>query len=255
MQDLTTLFPVWLWGASIGIAFLAGVVKGIVGFALPLVIVLGLGSLTSPEVALAGLILPTVVTNIMQAFRLGMRSAVRATLEYRQFLIYAAVALVIAAQAVPYLSEKVYLLIIGVVIVAFIGAEIAGWTPKHMNRSRGLDAGFGTVAGVMGGIAGVWGAPTVAYLTALNTTKAVQIQVQGVIYLSGALALVVAHLASGILNREMLLFSAVLVPTAMLGMTVGTYVQDRINQKTFRRATLVVLLFAGLNLVRRGLIL
>ena len=35
-------------------------------------------------------------------------------------------------------------------------------------------------------------------------------------------------------------------------MWAGGAVHDRIDQTTFRRATLVVLLIAGLNLIRRG---
>ena len=43
-----------------------------------------------------------------------------------------------------------------------------------------------------------------------------------------------------------------MVPTAFLGMLIGMAVMDRIDQKVFRRATLFVLLFAGLNLIRRA---
>jgi uncharacterized membrane protein YfcA len=38
-------------------------------------------------------------------------------------------------------------------------------------------------------------------------------------------------------------------------MWFGGKLQDRINQATFRRATLVVLLLAGANLLRRGLMM
>ena len=43
-----------------------------------------------------------------------------------------------------------------------------------------------------------------------------------------------------------------LVP-ALLGNAIGFRLQDRIDQALFRRLTLVVLIVAGLNLVRRGL--
>ena len=49
-------------------------------------------------------------------------------------------------------------------------------------------------------------------------------------------------------NRFALLFLV-----ALLGMFVGFRIQDRIPQSTFRTVTLWVLLIAGLNLVRRGL--
>jgi uncharacterized membrane protein YfcA len=55
------------------------------------------------------------------------------------------------------------------------------------------------------------------------------------------------------MNAQTLPFSAALVVPALIGMWIGFQVQDRIDQAAFRKATLVVLLVAGGNLVRRGL--
>jgi len=52
---------------------------------------------------------------------------------------------------------------------------------------------------------------------------------------------------------ETLPFSLALSVPALLGMALGFAVQDRIDQALFRRATLIVLLLAGLNLLRRAL--
>ena len=49
---------------ALGIAFCAGFVKGVVGFAMPLVFVSGLTTFMSAELALAGLILPTLIANV-----------------------------------------------------------------------------------------------------------------------------------------------------------------------------------------------
>ena len=62
------------------------------------------------------------------------------------------------------------------------------------------------------------------------------------------------HLRSGVLNAQTEWFSALLIAPALAGMAVGFRIQDRIDQETFRKATLAVLLVAGLNLVRRGLV-
>lgn len=254
MGEFYSTLPLWLWGAAFGIAFLAGVVKGIIGFALPLVIVSGLGALMSPEIALAGMIIPTVVTNIMQATRGGLRSAGKSAHQFRLFLACAAVTLLLAAQIVPLVSEKVFLLMLGLPIILYVPSQLLGWTPSHVVQTARFDFVMGSLVGFLGGIAGVWGPPTVAYLTALNTPKAIQVQIQGVIYLCGAVFLILAHAVSGILTVATALFSVGLVPAAVAGMLVGTRIQDRINQKEFRRATLFVLFIAGLNLVRRGIL-
>jgi uncharacterized membrane protein YfcA len=113
---------------------------------------------------------------------------------------------------------------------------------------------MGALAGVFGGISGVWGPPTVALLTALETPKQEQVRVQGVVFGLGAVILMLAHLASGVFNAQTAPLSALLVVPSLVGMALGFVVQDRIDQSLFRRLTLLVLLVAGLNLVRRGLL-
>ena len=47
-------------------------------------------------------------------------------------------------------------------------------------------------------------------------------------------------------------FSAILLLPAFAGMWIGFSIHDRIDQALFRKATLWVLLIAGVNLIRRG---
>ena len=121
------------------------------------------------------------------------------------------------------------------------------------NRTK-VERGAGLVAGTLGGLSGIWGPPTVALLTALNTEKSEQMRVQGVIYGMGAALLTVSHTVSGVLNSQTIPFSMLLVAPAVLGMWIGGQVQDRFDQATFKRITLLVLLIGGINLIRRGLV-
>jgi uncharacterized protein len=41
---------------------------------------------------------------------------------------------------------------------------------------------------------------------------------------------------------------------ALAGMWLGSQIMDRIDQASFKKATLFILLIAGANLVRRGLL-
>jgi len=66
--------------------------------------------------------------------------------------------------------------------------------------------------------------------------------------------MVLAHLNSGVLNAQGLTLSALLILPGCLGLFVGFLVLDRLDQEKFRMAILVVLIIAGLNLVRRGLV-
>ncbi|KUF10272.1 sulfite exporter TauE/SafE family protein [Pseudoponticoccus marisrubri] len=236
------------------VALLAGTVKGMVGFAMPMVLVSGLGSLISPEWALAGLILPTLATNGVQALAQGPAAALGSIRRFRVFLLVGMAMLLASAQLVSWLPQDVLLLMIGAPICLFAVLQLLGWQPRLAAAHRGWEVGCAALAGFIGGFSGVWGPPTVAYLTALGTEKSEQMRVQGVIYGLGAVALTVAHMGSGVLNRETVWLSVMLLPPAFLGMWLGGLVRARIDQAAFRRATLLVLLIAGLNLLRRALV-
>lgn len=235
-------------------AVAAGVVKGAVGFGMPMLLISVLSAFLPPDIALAGLILPTVVTNGAQAFGHGARAALASVRRFRVFLLAGLVFLAISAQMVNWIPAATLLVLISLPVTGFAAMQLAGVTFALARQSVPIEVAAGALAGFVGGLSGVWGPPTVAYLTALNTQKAEQLRVQGVIYGLGAISLVVAHLGSGVLRAETLPFSALLIAPALVGQWVGRAIHDRIDQETFRRATLVVLLLAGLNLLRRGLL-
>lgn len=238
---------------ALSVALLAGVVKGVVGFAMPMIMISGLSSVMAPELALAGLILPTLITNGMQALRQGGGAALASIRRFRLFLLVGLIALLVSSQLVSVMPSEWLLLAIGVPVAGFACLQLAGWQPRLSGQTRALDAGIGGFAGFIGGLSGVWGPPLVAYLTAMNTEKREQMRIQGVIYGLGAVALTFAHMLSGVFDRTGAAFSAALIVPAVIGMVLGGLVQDRIDQRLFRRATLVVLLIAALNLLRRAL--
>lgn len=253
----TLLGPDWagLMVFAAAVAFAGGLVKGVVGFAMPMVLISGLSSIAAPEIALAGVILPTLACNGWQALRQGVLAAWGSMRRFRVFLLAGLVFMLGSAQLVAVMSQPVMLLVIGGPIVLYAVLALAG-RPLRLPPNPGprVEAGIGAVAGFFGGISGVFGPPTVAMLTALDTPKTEQIRIQGVIFGAGAIVLVGAHLGSGVLNPLTLPLSAALVLPALAGMGIGFAIQDRIEQAMFRKLTLAVLVIAGLNLVRRGVL-
>ena len=158
----------------------------------------------------------------------------------------------LSAQLSAILPSQIFLGALGGVVTFFSLLQLVGWQLPIQGPSLRAEITMGAVAGFLGGMSGVWGPPTVAYLTALNTPKRDQMRVQGVVYGLGAMALVFAHVISGILTLKTAAFSATLLIPAMVGMAIGTAVQDRIDQHLFKRITLIVLLAAGANLLRRA---
>ena len=165
------------------------------------------------------------------------------------------IALLIGAQMVRILPTWMMLLAIGIPITMFAILQLRGIEIKVSGQPNRIAAGVGAVAGFMGGLSGIWGPPTVAYLSALGTDKNDRMRIQGVIYGLGAIGLTLAHFGSGVLRAQTVPFSLAMVPPAVLGMWIGGRIFDRIDQRVFHRATLIVLLVAGLNLIRRAVTL
>lgn len=254
MESLLSLMSPVILGFALSVALVAGIVKGMVGFAMPMIMISLLGSFVAPDVALAGLILPTLVTNGMQALRQGWAEAWQSVKRFKLFMVIGLIAMLVSAQLVRVLPQETLLLMIGLPVVAFCIVQLLGWQLRLPARGRNwIEGGVGGFAGFIGGFSGVWGPPTVMYLTALETPKTEQMRVQGVIYGLGAVALFGAHIGSGVMRAETLPFSLAMIVPAILGTWIGFQIQDRIDQRAFKRATLAVLLIAGLNLVRRGL--
>lgn len=235
------------------IALLAGLVKGLVGFAMPMVMISGLASVVPADQALAWLILPTLFTNGWQALRQGAQAALQSLWRIRVFLGAGVVMLFAAAQLVTLLPGPVMLLLIGAPITIYAALTLFG-IPLRLPSRPGprVEVAIGSVAGFFGGISGIWGPPTVALLTALDTEKQEQVRILGVVFGLGTLALMLAHIGSGVFDAQSAPVSALLIFPGLLGLGLGFRIQDRIDQATFRRLTLFVLLIGGLNLIRRG---
>ena len=239
---------------ALAITLFAGFVKGAVGFAMPMIMISAFSSFVAPEVALAGLILPTVVTNLSQAFRQGRAAAWETVVTYRRILIATLLFIVVSAGFVHVIPQSLFLLLLGLPITAFALAQLGGVNLalklEHRSRAEWI---LGAIGGLYGGISGVWGPPLLVYLLSIKADMVETVRVQGVVFLIGAVVLFAAHLTSGVLNSQTLMFSALLVIPAQIGQLLGTRIQDRLDQTRFRRWTLILLVLTGLNLARRAI--
>ena len=241
------------FGLSLFITLFAGFVKGAIGFAMPMIMISAFSSFLPPETALAGLILPTVATNLSQAFRQGRQAAWQTVVTYRRILAATVAFIVVSAGFVDVIPQTLFLLLLGLPITAFACLQLAGVNLalklEHRARAEWI---LGAIGGLYGGISGVWGPPLLVYLLSIRASKLETVRAQGVVFLIGAVVLFFAHLISGVLYPATLAFSAMLVIPALLGQYLGSRIQDRLDQARFRRWTQILLVLTGLNLARRA---
>ena len=255
MAELAAQYGVWAVAFAFVVLLCAGFVKGAVGFALPIVAITGVGAVMSPETAIAAIIIPGLVTNIQQSFRGGLGAARETLVKYWRLNLTLFLLIGLFAQLVVVLPDAVLITILGLFITATATLQLRGWQPRVPARmANAVEAAVGAVSGIFGGLTAVWGPPILLYLIARGVPKAELVRAQGVAFLNGSIILVGAHLFSGVLDRNTLPFSALLVIPAVAGLLLGRIVQDRLDQQRFRKVTLVLLILAGLNMLRRGLL-
>ena len=253
MDALTDLLPPGLILFACVVTLLSGFVKGAVGFGMPLVMISGMGIAIEPRLVIAGIVVPIVLSNGWQVLHAGLGPARAALAEHWRYVLVVCVMILVSAQFLVLIPTDVMFVVLGVPVVALCAIQLLGWRPRIAPRwRRWFEWGAGALSGTLGGLAGTWGPPTVLYLLALETPRARQMAVQGVIYGAGSVMLLAGHLRSGVLNAATLPFSVLLVVPALLGMAVGFRLGDRFDQDLFRKITLLVLIMAGANLIRRG---
>jgi uncharacterized protein len=231
-----------------------GFAKGVVGFALPLIALSGMGIFLPFEIALALLIFPTLVSNTFQALRNGFGAAWESLVKYWRLHLILVGMIAICAQLVVVLPEATLFMLLGAFITLFGGSQLAGWRPVLQPASRRKGEYLAAVVGgFFGGISATFGPPVVLFLLAAEVPKVEMVRVQALVYLAGSIVLVAAHVTSGVLDAVTAPMGLALVLPTVLAMFAGYLVQDRLDQVVFRRVTLIVLVIAGLNLLRRGL--
>ena len=240
--------------AAMAIALFAGFVKGAVGFAMPMIMIGAFSSFLPPEVALAGLIVPTLITNLSQAFRQGMGPALGTVQTYWRILVATIIFIVISAAFVHVIPQKLFLLLLGLPIAIFALLQLAGRNLalklEHRTRAEWI---LGAIGGLYGGVSGIWGPPLLVYLLSIKADKRETVRVQGVVFLIGAFVLLLAHIHSGVLNPATGAFSVALAVPAQIGQVAGSLIQDRLDQSKFRRWTQLLLVLTGLNLARQAI--
>jgi uncharacterized protein len=240
--------------AALLVTLFAGFVKGAVGFAMPMILVSAFAVFLPQDLALAGLILPTLFANLSQAFRQGVGPAKETALTYRRFLIATVICIAISAPFADAVPRMVYLLMLGVPITVFAALQLMGHSLAiHLDHRDRAEWGLGVIGGLYGGVSGIWGPPLLVFLLSTGADKLQIIRAQGVVFLIGAMALLVSHLGTGLANAQTLGFSAALSVPALAGLYAGYWVQDRLDQQRFRRWTQGLLVVTGLNMVRLAL--
>lgn len=242
--------------AATAVMLLGGFVKGAIGFALPMVVIGGIGSFLPATETVAIAVLPTLFSNLWQTLRQGIGAAALTLRQFWKLNLLLALTIGLAAQLVTVIPSAGLFMFLGALVSTAAGLQLAGWrptAPKAPGVRALMEIAVGFFAGICGGLSGVWGPPVLLYVISLRASKTDQIRILGLPLLIGSIVMFPAHIRSGILDSVTLPFSLAMCLPVAFGMIIGQRYQGRMDQALFRKVTLTVLCIAGLNLLRRGL--
>jgi uncharacterized membrane protein YfcA len=143
---------------------------------------------------------------------------------------------------------------VGVVVAAYCATVLAGRLELTLRRGgRAADGLVGFGGGVLGGLAGLSGPLPVIWAGLRSWSKD---QRRGVIQGFNLIVLgvaLVAHGAAGLLTPSLGWLAVLAVPGTVVGAFLGQRLYRRLDDRSFDRAVLAILLVAGVLLIWSGL--
>ncbi|MET1415035.1 sulfite exporter TauE/SafE family protein [Roseibium sp. HPY-6] len=251
MSEFLGLGPNLMVIASLAFVF-AGLVKGLVGFGLPLI---GLSLMTifvGVEKAMLLILWPAFLTNVWQALSGGNLQPLLKRLW--PFLITAVVTLGLGTFILTKIQEGAADLVLGLLMVAYAVPMLLGLSLTLDERQEtpvGVLAGL--LNGFFSGLTGAYTVPGVMYLQALGLPRDAFIQAMGLLFLLSTIALGVSLGSYGLMTGREMIASLVLVVPALSGVWVGQKIRRRVSEAAFRKLIQLAILSLGIYLVPLGI--
>ena len=228
-----------------------GLVKGTLGFGMPMVALPIIAFIIPPTTAMILLCAPIFLTNFLQIkFRQGISSY-----RFLPMFLSLIIGLIIGARLileidVNSITQIIAVSIIFAALVNCFGIKIKNINKNHENTITSL-IGFGS--GILGGLSTFYGPPMLAYLVAVDLPKEKFVRTVSTMYFIGSFPLYGSLIYYGFATKEDLIFSLILIIPAFIAQQVGTKIRDKFNQKQFRLCILITLIILGFSLLVKTL--
>ena len=228
---------------------LAGATKGLIGLGLPTVSVGLLALLMPPVEAAALLLVPAVVTNIVQIRGPALHPILRRI--WPMLLAMAPATLVGSATLTG--GGRLPLGLLGLALILYAAWGLLAPPLRLSPRAERWSAvPIGLANGAVTGATGVAVMPAVPWLGALGLTRDEMVQALGLAFLVATIALGAALAWQGAITPVNALGSLLALPPALAGQWLGTRLRGQVSPARFRTLFFAALLALGAQLAWRG---
>lgn len=242
----------WMAVAAIAVFGLAGCVKGVVGLGLPTVSMALLALFMPASHAAALLLLPSLVTNVVQMRPVATLGPLLKRLGGMQIGIVlgtlGGMALWGSVGSLPWARRA-----LGLALVVYALWALLGRSFRVADAQQGW-LGFlvGAVTGGITALTGVFVVPAVAFLQSLGLARQALMQAMGLCFTVSTLALGVGMVCLGGQDLggagQVLWASALMLIPALAGMYWGELLRARLSPVLFKKMLMLSLLLLGIYL-------
>ncbi len=240
----------------ITIIFLAvlfgGLIKGIIGFGMPMVALPIIAFILPATKAIMILCAPIFITNFIQMkIKEGITSY-----RFLPMLLSLVLGLLIGARLILEIKLNTITQIIAIAVIFVAVINSLGLQIKNINKNweRTITMIIGFFSGILGGLSSFYGPPMLAYLVALNLKKETFVRVVSTMYFIGSFPLYGSLMYYGIGTVNDLYFSILLIIPALIGQQVGARIRYSISEDKFRIFVLIILFILGFSLLIKTII-
>ncbi len=232
--------------------FFAGFVKGATGMGFPLIATPMLTLLLDIRTTIVVLFLPSVVMDLGQLFRRGMPGAILR--RFSSMFLSALAGVFLGTWELTQLPLWALNLILGTVVVLFAGVGLLSFNFTAPPRAeRLLSPVMGFAGGFCLGLTNAMGPVMALYFHALRLDKGDFVKAISTAFIMAKFWQVIALSTWGLFTVEAVKLSVLVTGFILVSFWLGLRIQDRVPQRAFNRAVLVLLVVAGLTLMYRAL--
>ena len=233
--------------------FVAGTIKGLIGFGLPTVSIAILAAFLGLIEAMTLMLLPSLITNLFQG--LVGKYLIRLIRRYWSLFIFGAVFTWLSSSLLSTGHAATFAVILGVVLILYgLSSLYSLQLPSPGSRERWISPLVGMVSGGITGITGIFLVPAVGYLQALRMERDELIQAIGLWVTIATLSLAFSLKDHDLFSNELGLLSLTAVLPALLGMWVGRILRPRLSESAFRHIFFAALMLLGVYISVSGIV-
>ena len=227
-------------------AFLAGIVTGLTGFGTALTaMALWLYAIT-PLLAAPLVAFCSLASHLYTVRKIWPDMDVRAALP---FVLGGVLGIPAGVWLLTWMSADLFKLAVGVVLIGYpLFMLVARTPPVIADRGRGVELAVGVASGLCGGFAGLSGPVLVVWSQLCRWSKQ---RARSILQLINMVILgiaIVAYGVRGLVSVELLKLVVLCVPATVCGSWIGLRLYQRIDQDSFKRVVLALLIASGLGL-------